>query len=103
MNINNQKAYNLFSIFFVLMLLIIVFLGVISGMLNAKENHVKPLNQQQQQAIVSQIGIDGYKQLIKVRCYDSVTIRTHAERWSDKFCADSYNHLDFEKILHGEL
>lgn len=85
------------------MLLIVVVLGTITGISNAKEKYIEPLSKQQQQAIVSQIGINGYKRLIKVRCYDSVVVRAKTERWSDGYCAKSYSHLNFSKILRGEL
>lgn len=103
MNKSDQKVYNFFSIFFTLMFLVAVLLTAILSASNSEAKYIEPLNKQQQQAIVSQIGIDGYKQLIKAKCYKSIVVRVRTKRWSDQYCAKSYRHLKFGKIERGEL
>lgn len=98
---NNHDIENFFSIFFVFILAVVVLLAAISGVRMAEEEYIEPLSTSQQQKIVMQIGIDGYKHLVKVKCYQSIVVRIRTERWNDQYCAKSYKHLDFGAIKNG--
>ena len=90
---NNNEMYSFFSKFIILILLIVVLLSLTGAIYADKKKQVE-----QQQQIVMQIGISGYKRMIKINCYESLVIRIRTERWDDQYCASSYNHLDFDKI-----
>tara|TARA_R110002049_G_scaffold96042_1_gene235490 strand:+ start:1342 stop:1647 length:306 start_codon:yes stop_codon:yes gene_type:complete len=95
---NNNEMYSFFSKFIILILLIVVLLSLTGAIYADKKKQVEPLSIEQQQQIVMQIGISGYKRMIKINCYESLVIRIRTERWDDQYCASSYNHLDFDKI-----
>ena len=103
MRVNNQEIYNFYSVFFVFALIILVFLASLSYASRVQNSYIEPLSIQQQEAIVGQIGIDGYKRLIKVKCYNSIVVRVRTERWVDQYCARAYRHLNFGKIERGEI
>lgn len=62
---------------------------------------VEPLSVEQNQRIIMQIGLDGYKRLHAVKCYDAVVTRVNTGNWSDSYCAGTYDHLNIEAIKHG--
>lgn len=64
----------------------------------AQDKYIEPLSKDQQQRIMMQLGLDGYKNLIKINCYNTLVIRIRTERWNDQYCAESYRHLDFAEI-----
>lgn len=99
----NREIENFFSIFMMIMLIIVLFIASFSAIVDAENDYIEPLSVSQQQAIVSQIGIDGFKMLIKNRCYDSIVLRARTNRWNDQYCAKSYRHLNYRKILVGEI
>ena len=98
---NNQKLVELASILLIIVAFLIALFAMVFVLTNKDEILVEPLNAAQHQQIVMQVGLNGFKHLIKVKCYDSIVVRTRTERWDDQYCARSYNHLDFAKIVNG--
>lgn len=62
---------------------------------------VEPLSVEQNQRIIMQTDLDGYKRLHAVKCYDAVVMRVNTGKWSDAYCASTYGHLNIEAIKHG--
>ena len=98
---NNQKLAELASVLLTIVAFLFILLAMVFVFTNKDEIVVEPLSVTQQQAIIMQIGIKSYKNLIKVNCYNSIVVRTRTEKWNDQYCARSYNHLDFAKIVNG--
>ncbi len=84
--------------FVVLMLLIVVLLALTAC---GDTERVEPLSVSQNQQIIMQLGIDGYKNLHSVKCYGAVVTRVNSGNWYDSYCAQHYGHLDFEVITNG--
>lgn len=99
---NNDTVYNFFSGFFLIMLLLVLILAAISGAREAESNYIEPLSLNQQQEMVRQLGISGYKNAFKVKCYNSIVVRVRTERWSDGFCKKKYSHLNFAMIENSQ-
>jgi len=62
---------------------------------------VEPLSVSQNQQIVMQVGIDGYKHIHDVKCYGAIVTRVNTGDWYDSYCASAYSHLNFEVIKNG--
>jgi hypothetical protein len=84
--------------FVVLMILIIVSLAVTAC---GDTERVEPLSVTQNQQIIMQLGVKGFKHLNEVKCYGAVVTRVNTGEWSDDYCAGAYGHLYFEAIKHG--
>lgn len=84
---------------FLLSLLLVIALLALSACGDAE--HVEPLTVLQNQQIVMQLGIKGYKRLNDVKCYGAVVTRVNTGDWYDSYCAQHYGHLDFEVITSG--
>ena len=56
---------------------------------------VKPLSVEQNQRIIMQVGVNGYKQLHLVKCYDAVVMRINTGKWVDSYCSQTYGHLNY--------
>ena len=98
---NNPKLAELASVLLILVAFLFALFAMVFVLTNKDEIVVEPLSVTQQQAIIMQVGLNGFKNLIKVKCYDSIVVRTRTEKWNDQYCARSYNHLDFAKIVNG--
>lgn len=62
---------------------------------------VEPLSVSQNQQIIMQLGVKGFKHLNDVKCYGAVVTRVNTGDWYDSYCAQHYGHLDFEVIANG--
>lgn len=60
------------------------------------DTQVKPLSIEQNQRLISQLGINGFKRLATLRCYGAVAERINTGVWSDAYCAQTYGHLNYE-------
>lgn len=54
------------------------------------------LTSEQQRNIVKQVGLNGYKNVIKNRCLDVLAEKINTGKWSDSWCAGKYKHLDLK-------
>lgn len=98
---NNIEVYAFYSKF--LGVLVITILIAMVGAKKSEEQYIKPLSKIEQQAIISQVSIKGYNKMIKLNCYSSVVVRIRTNRWNDQYCANNYQHLNFFKIIDGEI
>lgn len=90
--------YKFYGRFVVLILLVVVLLAVTAC---GDTERVEPLSVGQNQQIIMQLGIDGYKSLYSAKCYGAVVIRVNTGQWFSAYCSRSYGHLDFEAISNG--
>lgn len=84
-----------FSILVIIILLCIMFVGAFSAKIE-KENRVHLLSIEQQQNIVYQVGISGYKNLIKNGCSNEIAKKIATGEWSDNWCQSHYSHLELK-------
>jgi hypothetical protein len=84
--------------FFVFVVIIIVTLALTAC---GDTERVEPLSVTQNQQIIMQLGVKGFKHLNEVKCYGAVITRVNTGEWYDSYCASAYGHLYFEAIKHG--
>lgn len=88
-----NSAASLFVLLSIILLLLVVVIGVFSGLTEEKKQYNLTIDQQQK--IAHQIGIKGYKVLIKNSCSSVIAEKIETGKWVDYWCAEHYNKLDF--------
>lgn len=73
-------------------LLFVMYLCVAVTPKEEKINHTLKISEQRD--IVNQIGISGYKELIKNGCSTPIAEKINTGEWRDSWCAKHYKHLE---------
>ena len=53
-------------------------------------------------SIIEQIGVDSFERLKSYHCEEPLAFYIKTGKWRDSWCADKYQHLDFDLITKGE-
>ena len=76
---------------FIVLIALVVSVSACDG-----DTHTEPLSVDQNQRLISQLGISGFKRLTTLHCYGAVVERINTGEWSDAYCAKTYGHLNYE-------
>jgi hypothetical protein len=101
MRTNNNDVYDFFSKFMLIMFFFILLLALFLGVSEVEARSPKPLSKEENQRLIMIIGINGYKNSIKLNCYQSIIVKVRFDYWDDNYCAKSYGHLDFSEVQNG--
>lgn len=74
---------------------------VVNGRMQEKDYQYN-LSVRESRAIIEQIGVDSFERLKAYHCAIPIATYIRTGQWTDKWCADKYQHLDFDLITKGE-
>ena len=98
MNNNKQSAlsFNRFFTGFILMILVVV--TVLATTIKPDPIPHEPLSNAQQSRLANQLTLNGFKYMLKLKCYAAVVQRIQTGSWHNEWCQSKYSQLNFEEL-----